>query len=61
MRPLILALCVVLSSLVCVPASADCSGDKCSAGCERPFPVARKILRETGRRVHDVLRAVAGR
>lgn len=60
MRPLILALCLILSSLVCVPASADC-GSCCGVSCQRPFPVARKVVRETGRRVRNVLRAVAGR
>lgn len=57
MYRLILALCLIFSCLLCVPAHADCSD--CSVS--RPFPVARKIVKETGRRIRGVLAAAVGR
>ena len=56
MYRLILALCLVFSCLLCVPVSAGCPD--CGV---RSFPVARKIVTETGRRIRNVLAAAVGR
>lgn len=49
MRDFLLAICLIVSCLVCVPASAQCEGGACSfRGVRAVRPVVRQVVRRTG-------------